>query len=172
MAKAQSAQLRNQGSDPSGTQSLRPIGTVGRVMRVLVGVALLALAIIGLPPWGHLIPVSQLLLGLIAFPAVATLIQFTRLAITRRRLDQIGGVATVLNCLVITVLVIASPTRGATLVFLGSSMFVAAVRGYGGCETLAVSNWLLRRDDQVGCVLFSPLDIFEAARNRSGAGAP
>jgi len=27
-----------------------------------------------------------------------------------------------------------------------------ALRGYAGCEVLAVSNWLLRRDDQVGVV--------------------
>jgi len=29
---------------------------------------------------------------------------------------------------------------------------------------LAVSNWLLRRDDQVGCVLFAPVDPLEHAR--------
>jgi len=29
---------------------------------------------------------------------------------------------------------------------------------------LAVSNWLLRRDDQVGCVLFAPVDQLEHAR--------
>lgn len=26
----------------------------------------------------------------------------------------------------------------------------------------AISNWLLRRDDQVGCVLFDPVDRLEA----------
>jgi len=36
------------------------------------------------------------------------------------------------------------------------------VRGNGGCEVLAVSNWLLGRDDQVGCLIFSPLDALEA----------
>jgi hypothetical protein len=29
-------------------------------------------------------------------------------------------------------------------------MLLAAARGYAGCEVLAVSNWLLHRDDQVG----------------------
>jgi hypothetical protein len=29
---------------------------------------------------------------------------------------------------------------------------------------LAISNWVLRRDDQVGCVLFTPLDKLEAQR--------
>jgi hypothetical protein len=40
-------------------------------------------------------------------------------------------------------------------------MLVAALRGSAGCEVLAVSNWLLRRDDQVGCLVFSPLDQLE-----------
>jgi hypothetical protein len=40
-------------------------------------------------------------------------------------------------------------------------MLLAALRGYAGCEVLAVSNWLLRRDDQVGCVVFWPIDQFE-----------
>jgi hypothetical protein len=133
----------------------------------VVGVALLALAIIGLPPWGHLIPMGQLLIGLVALPAVATLAQLARLAISKQRLNQTGELAAVVNCVVITVLVIAPPTRGGTLVFLGFSMLVAAVRGYGGCESLAVSNLLLRRDDQVGCLLFSPIDKLES-RPRAG----
>jgi len=40
-------------------------------------------------------------------------------------------------------------------------MVLAALRGYTGCEVLAISNWLLRRDDQVGCVVFWPIDILE-----------
>ena len=33
---------------------------------------------------------------------------------------------------------------------------------YAGCESLAIPNWLLRRDDQVGCIVFWPLDAVEA----------
>jgi hypothetical protein len=40
-------------------------------------------------------------------------------------------------------------------------MLLAALRGDGGCEVLAVSNWLLRRDDQVGCMVFWPVDQLE-----------
>ena len=40
----------------------------------------------------------------------------------------------------------------------------AALRGYAGCEVLAMSNWLLGRDDQVGCALFWPLDQLEHHR--------
>jgi hypothetical protein len=52
-------------------------------------------------------------------------------------------------------------TSDAALLFYGSSMLVAALRGYGGCEVLAVSNWLLRRDDQAGCMVFWPVDQLE-----------
>jgi len=43
---------------------------------------------------------------------------------------------------------------------------LAAARGYAGCEVLTVSNWLPHRDDQVGCVLFTPVDAL--ARGRRG----
>ena len=52
-------------------------------------------------------------------------------------------------------------TGDAALLFYGASMMLAAVRGYAGCEVMAVSNWLLRRDDQVGCILFAPADALE-----------
>ncbi len=48
------------------------------------------------------------------------------------------------------------------LLFYGSYLLLADARGYAGCESLAISNWLLRRNDQVGCVVFSPLDAVEA----------
>jgi hypothetical protein len=49
----------------------------------------------------------------------------------------------------------------AVLIFYGLSMLLAALRGYGGCESLAISNWLLKRDDQIGCLVFSPIDYAE-----------
>jgi hypothetical protein len=87
--------------------------------------------------------------------------QFARLRFTKRPLSQTSHFATCLNCAAVIGLLTASPTRDATLVFLGGSMLLAAGRGYGGCESLAISNWLLRRDDRVGCLLFSPVDRME-----------
>lgn len=49
---------------------------------------------------------------------------------------------------------------GAALIFYGTSMLLAA-RGYAGCAVLAVSNWLLRRDHQIGCAVFWPVDYLE-----------
>ena len=50
----------------------------------------------------------------------------------------------------------------AALLFYRGSMLLAAVRGYAGCEVLAFSNWLLRRDDLIGCAPFWPIDAIEA----------
>ncbi len=52
-------------------------------------------------------------------------------------------------------------TSDAALLFYGASMLLAALRGYAGCEVLAVSNWLLGRDDQIGCAVFLPVDHLE-----------
>jgi hypothetical protein len=52
----------------------------------------------------------------------------------------------------------------AALLYFGSSMLLAAYRGYAGCEVLSISNWVLHRDDQVGCVLFDPVDRLEGRR--------
>ena len=46
-------------------------------------------------------------------------------------------------------------TSDAVLLFYGASILVAAGRVDGGCEVLALSNWILRREDEVGCVCSS-----------------
>jgi hypothetical protein len=76
--------------------------------------------------------------------------------------------ATTINIAVFIALVLTpryapplSFTSSAALVFYGASMLLAAARGYGGCEVLAISNWILRRDDQVGCLVLSPIDDYE-----------
>ncbi|MGH2783600.1 MAG: hypothetical protein ACRDLA_19735 [Thermoleophilaceae bacterium] len=59
-------------------------------------------------------------------------------------------------------------------VFFGASMLVAAVRGYGGCEVLAFPNAITGRRDQIGCMLYGPIDALEARRGtaRASTGRP
>ena len=85
-----------------------------------------------------------------------------RLRFTNETLNATGGLGFCLNLAVGAVLFIIPFTREAALLFFGASLLLAAARGYAGCESLAISNWLLRRDDQVGCVVFSPIDEVEA----------
>ncbi len=54
----------------------------------------------------------------------------------------------------------------AALLFGGLSMLLAALRGYAGCEMLALSNWLLRRTDQIACAVFTPIDSLEHFKPR------
>jgi hypothetical protein len=106
----------------------------------------------------------QIGLGLVGLPAAVTAAQLARLMYTKRALSQSDHAALCVNCAALTAALVVAPTRNATLLFLGASLLLTAARGHGGCESLAISNCLLRRNDQVGCLLFSPLDRLEARR--------
>jgi hypothetical protein len=56
----------------------------------------------------------------------------------------------------------------ATLIFVGSSLLFSALRGAAGCEFLALSNWLLRRTDEMACAVFTPIDSLDCRRWRQG----
>jgi hypothetical protein len=162
----------------------RQIGAIGTAARIVLGLLLLGGGLIGnrlFVTHGEIrtgfepFPVA---LGLIAFPAAVLALQWLRTQINPTRLEATGPVSTTINIVVLIALVLTpvyapplSFTSNAALVFYGASMLLAAVRGYSGCEVLAVSNWILRRDDQVGCLVISPIDNFER-RLKSKAPAP
>ena len=145
----------------------RAIGVVGTAARVIVGLVLLGSVL-----WGELrtggLAWSSLLLGLVGFPAVVVAWQWLRSRRDPMPLRATGPLGLALNIAVFAALYLTplyapalSVTSDATLVYYGTSMLLAALRGYAGCEVLAVSNWLLRRDDQVGCMVFGPVDHLE-----------
>jgi hypothetical protein len=147
----------------------RAIGPMGTCARVAVGLAFLG-GVIASQVFNGFQPAS-LALGLVGFPAALLGLQWLRARRDPTPLQATGTVAAVLNGVVFFALFLtpwyARPlavTSDATLLFYGGSMLLAAVRGYDGCEVLAFSNWLLRRDDQVGCFLFGPLDHLERRR--------
>jgi hypothetical protein len=162
-----------------GTQ--RQIGRIGTTARIVLGSVLLAFGMLG----GKVIlshgrpqlewDWAALALGLVAFPALLLVLQWIRMTRNRSRLEQTGPLPTTLNILVFALLVSTASVPGiafigfAAFVFYGASMLLAASRGYGGCEVLAVSNWVLRRDDQVGCLVLSPLDNLEKQRQQASA---
>jgi hypothetical protein len=142
----------------------RQIGPLGTTARTVVGALLLGSVI-----QGHLargFHPSAWVLGLVGFPAVLVGLQWLRARCTSTRLEATGPAGHAFNLAVFLVLYLSEPTSDAALIFYGASMWLAAVRGYAGCEVLAVSNWLLGRDDQVGCALFWPIDQLE--HHRSG----
>ncbi len=150
----------------------RAIGVAGTIGRVLLGLGFLYLAFTdgGKPEWG--LQWQGPPLGLVAFPVALLAFQALRLRFTTASLNATGPVGFAVNFGIGAVLYSIPFTRDAMLLFYGSSLLLAAARGYAGCESLAISNWLLRRDDQVGCVVFSPLDTVEArATGRATADA-
>jgi hypothetical protein len=135
----------------------RAIGVIGTLARVVVGLGLLYL-----PWWDYGLQWHDVLLGLVGFPAVVLLGQWLRLRRTTALLRATGVVGHLVNCLIAATLLLTLATADAAALFYGTSMLLAALRGYAGCEVLAVSNWLLRRDDQVGCAVFSPIEAVES----------
>lgn len=101
-------------------------------------------------------------IGLIVFP-VATLAWVSlRAGSPPLRLYGTGG-----HCWTIAVAIAAFIVLPvATLLFFGATQVLAAIRGYAGCELFAVSNWLLGRDDQIACMVHTPIDAIEARMSR------
>lgn len=144
--------------------SARPIGPVGTIARIVVGLGLVADVAVGELSGRGLVPASWLL-GLLGLPALALMWQWWRARRVPARLDMTGPWGYGLNVALFLVLFVPQwfvpgmfVLWDGGLIFVGASMLLAAVCGYAGCEVLAVFNWLLHRDDQVGCVLFTPID--------------
>ena len=130
----------------------RSIGRWGTLARLVVGAALLATAFALGVGW------DDAAIGLVGFPAAVMLV----LAIRGRSavpLRFYGSAGHLINgAIVVAAFVLLTP---AALLFYGASMLFAGARGYAGCEVFALSNWLWRRDDQIACAIFSPIDAIE-----------
>ncbi len=137
----------------------RGVGPVGTAARIAVGIGFVVLALVWRDPnW------ADVAVGLVVLPAVAVGLLGWRARRNPGRLDATGPVATCVNAAGFTPLFLIPATAGGALLFCGSSMLVAAARRSGGCEVTEIANVALGRDDQVGCVLFGPIDAAEAGR--------
>jgi hypothetical protein len=153
----------------------REIGPVGTASRVLVGLTLLYLALIDGPPFQgqfewDLRP-SDAALGLAVLPGIAIVFGLAARRYASGDVHFNGVLGITLNCAVIVVLVTNPYTAPGALIFYGATLLVAAVRGQAGCEATAVSNWVLGRNDQIGCPTFTPIDELEAHRRHREAAA-
>ena len=136
----------------------RRIGWMGTISRLAVGIALLAiLAFIGMT-W------TDVILGLVAIPG-AVLLALSLRGTSAAPLRLYGPEGHMLNCGIGAVLFVA--LTGPALAFYGTSMIVAAARGYAGCELLALANAITRREDEIACPVFAPVDALERQASRS-----
>jgi hypothetical protein len=153
------------------TGSGRQIGPVGTATRVLVGLALLYLAG-GAGGLSWTIEWRDPLVGLVALPAVALGLGLAARRYADGPVRMTGPLAICINCAVILALVLNPWTGPGALIFYGVTLLIAALRGQPGCEATVIPNALLRRDDQIGCPTFSPLDAWETRHRASGGPRP
>jgi hypothetical protein len=160
---------------PSPNPHRRRVGSAGTIARVTLGGVL-----VGSVVWGHVRSGADpwaWLIGLGALPALTVVGQRWRVRNNPTRLvwltGPLGHVATLGVFMALYLTTWYAPAisvlSDAALIFYGTTMLVAAGRGYGGCEVLAISNWVLNRDDQVGCVLFAVIDRAERRPGPSDA---
>jgi hypothetical protein len=152
----------------------RAIGPAGTLARAALGATLLASVIAGQAARGW--HPDTWLLGLIGLPSIPLLLLWLRARRRPSRLVALGPLGHLLTLLAFLSLYLTfwyAPalrvTSDAALIFFGGSLVLAALRGDGGCEVLSATNWLLRRDDRLGCILFAPLDRLER-RDRTRCG--
>lgn len=143
----------------------RQIGMIGTTARLIVGTWL-----VGSVVYGHIVrgPFRPLpwMIGLIILPAIFLIWQWVRARRNPSKLRAHGPTASAINIIIFFYFAFWTPSpisfmSDAVLIFYGVSMLIAAIRGYAGCESLSISNWILQRDDQLGCLFFSPIDFAE-----------
>ena len=100
-------------------------------------------------------------LGLVALPA---LMLGLGLAVSRFGNGPVrftGPLALAVNAALGVALFATQYTAGGAALFVGTTLIVAAWLAQPGCELSVLSNAILRRDDQIGCFVFTPIDELE-----------
>lgn len=160
---------RSRGSSESpGARLTRP---VGRVARIVAGVALIAIPIAsdGLAvadAFGALVvlPAIAVALDRVLGAGVARIANATgRFGSPAARTWMVHVSALALIILIATALIfVTAIDAGAIYLFFGVSFLVLAARGDAGCEALAIPNAILGRRDETGCIAIAVLDALEA----------
>jgi hypothetical protein len=143
------------------TDRSRGIGPLATTVRVIVAAGLLYVA--GGGWWASWdVRWQDVVAGLLVLPGLTLLLGLTARRYAARPLRFTGPGGHALNCAAIVALLADPYTSAAAALFYAAMLVVAAWRGQRGCEITVLSNWILRRDDQVGCPALAPVDAFEA----------
>jgi hypothetical protein len=145
----------------------RAIGPIGTAARLVVGFLLVGSVVYGQLETHYVRPATWAL-GLLGFPALVLAWHAWRIRRSSARFFDTSPLSFALGVLLFLALYLTwwyapalSLTSDGALIFFGGSMLLAALRGAAGCEMLALSNWLLRRHDQIACAVFAPIDALE-----------
>lgn len=131
----------------------RQIGPIGTVVRACVGIAMLIFGIAADPS------LFELLAGFVLLPLAEMAVLLVLRPPGSEPFHRYGAVGYALNFGTAGLLLAIWTTPA--LLFYGASILLAVFKGYAGCEILALSNLLRRRDDQLACAVFSPIDALE-----------
>lgn len=161
------------GTNDQPADRRRNLGPIGTTIRLVVGLLFIGLIVAGqLLSSAHLTPVTWAL-GLVGFPAIGLMWHGWRIHRNPVRFNDTSPLSFGLSlglplALYLTGLFVPALwfTSDATLIFVGCSLLLAALRGSTGCEFLALSNWLLARADQMACAVFTPIDNLEQRGSR------
>ena len=149
----------------------RDIGPLGTASRVVGGVAAVGVPLI---VWGA--TWWDWLAGLVGLPLFAAAAGAAVAALDARRPFAEGARGRPMRWragLLVVVFVLGSATAltyvtpvdaTAIWIFVGISMLLAAAKGYGGCEVLAIPNAVTGRRDRIGCLVFAPIDVLERSQ--------
>ena len=139
----------------------RRIGPIGTTSRVLGGLALLYLALSdgGRLAWD--LRWYEVALGLVALPALMLGLGLAASRFGSGPVRFTGPIALAVNAALGVALFATQYTAGGAALFVGTTLIVAAWLAQPGCELSVLSNAILRRDDQIGCFVFTPIDELE-----------
>src|ERR687892_96536 len=111
------------------------------------------------------------LIGLIALPALAVGLGLAARRYAHGPIHFTGPLGVAINLAVIVALIGNEFTGGGATIFYSTTLLIAAWLGQAGCEATVISNWILGRDDQIGCPTLTPIDSAEAHLRRETAVA-
>jgi hypothetical protein len=142
---------------------------LGRVLRLLAGVALVAEA------GRHLIAAGSTLTMATVGVALGALVFYTMAHLVIARFFQqvnawLGAALAVAPVAAVFVLG-GAPGRLGALLFIGISLLLTGARADGGCEVMTLPGMLLGKRTHLVCIAFSPIDWLEEklAARRSAA---
>ena len=140
---------------------------VGRVLRILLGLALM----VYVAPVYFQVPARVSVGSLLLIVGLIGIYSLLHMTVSQRIVPLGSGLAAIVaNGLLVVLYFIGAtglPIVGggkgplAAVTFLGISLVVAGVRAAPGCEVMAVPGLLFGKHTELGCILFSPLDRLE-----------
>ena len=157
-------------------RDIGPIGTVSRAVGGLIAIAVpIALSGVGWWDVGAALVALPLVTMVLSALVTAGYGRFAPESLARRHSICSGPACVLVAGVVgfaIALSIVTPVSEVAVWSFLGVSMLVAALRGYAGCEVLAIPNAITGRRDQIGCVLYTPIDVAEARSKAARPGQP